>query len=448
MSPMRRSLVLTSAFVLAAAAAFIAAAPAGAATTTVRIVKVSGALDRPNVAYLLGTLEAAEDAGDIVVLQLDTAGALDEDAVALAGRVFAARVPVIAWVGPAPAEASGAGLLLLYASSLAAVAPGSQIGPLHPLDLAHPQSVPPHLGGTIAGWIDGRGKGTDTTWTDRPLTAAEARHRDIAQVTAQSVPALLTAIDGRTAPTAEGSVTLRTALATSPADPDRVVWQFHDLGVVPRVLHAMISPSAIYLLLVLGLAAVAFELTQPGFGFAGFSGVGMIALASYGLWMVPFSWLGLGSLLLGVGLLAGDVWIRRLGPLTLAGIVAFVAGSVLIFRGVSSAIDLSPALVAFLTAASGLYYGFGLTVAVQARDRIASTQRGLIGLVGEARGDLAPEGPVFVKGAMWRGRAAAGAIPSGAPVRVRGVDGLILRVELEPRAGARGDGAGAAATPT
>jgi membrane-bound ClpP family serine protease len=85
-----------------------------------------------------------------------------------------------------------------------------------------------------------------------------------------------------------------------------------------------------------------------------------------------------------------------------------------------------------MTVATLLYYGFGLTVAIQSRDRILSTQRGLIGLVGEARGRLAPDGPVFVKGALWRGRSVGDPIDPGSPVRVRGVDGLILQVEAEP----------------
>jgi membrane-bound ClpP family serine protease len=82
--------------------------------------------------------------------------------------------------------------------------------------------------------------------------------------------------------------------------------------------------------------------------------------------------------------------------------------------------------------ASLLFYGFALTVAIQSHDRIVDTQRGLIGLVGEARGSLAPEGPVYVKGAMWRGRSADGSIEPGTRVRVRGIDGLVLRVEAEP----------------
>jgi membrane-bound ClpP family serine protease len=82
--------------------------------------------------------------------------------------------------------------------------------------------------------------------------------------------------------------------------------------------------------------------------------------------------------------------------------------------------------------ASLLYYGFALTVAIQSRDRIAGVQRGLIGLVGEARGRLAPEGAVFVKGALWRGRTNGAPIEVGTAIRVRGVEGLILHVEAEP----------------
>jgi membrane-bound serine protease (ClpP class) len=231
--------------------------------------------------------------------------------------------------------------------------------------------------------------------------------------------------------TAQGEVTLRTEIARGEGQ-EPVNVRFTSLGPVDRVLHAAASPAAIYLLLVLGLAALAFEITQPGFGFAGFAGVGMLALGVYGLSVVPFWWLGLLLLIGGVGLMTTDVVMRRLGVLTALGLLAFVLGSFLTFQGVSDLIRVSPWLIGFATLASLLYYGFGLTVAVQSRERITSTQKGLVGLVGEARGDLDPEGPVFVKGTLWRGRSQSGPIPAGARIRVRGVDGLILRVETEP----------------
>jgi membrane-bound serine protease (ClpP class) len=142
--------------------------------------------------------------------------------------------------------------------------------------------------------------------------------------------------------------------------------------------------------------------------------------------------IGIVVLLSGIGLLALDVVLRRLGALTAAGLVAFVTGSLLVYRGVADAIRISPWFIGGLTLGSLLYYGFGLTVALQSRDRIRTTQRGLIGLVGEARGRLAPDGPVFVKGSLWRGRSTGRPIQSGSRVRVRAVDGMILKVEEEP----------------
>ncbi|MGQ0669823.1 MAG: NfeD family protein [Actinomycetota bacterium] len=408
------------------------AAAAAAPESTGEIIKVDGSIDRTMAGYLTGALDQAERDGSIVVIQLDTAGTLDRSAFVLAQRIFESRVPVIVWVGPAPAKASGAGLLFMYAASLAAVSPGSQTGPLEPLDLAHPSTEIADLEPLIHVWLRARGKTTMLPVHDRPLTAAEALDHRIAQVAALSIPDLLNnKINGMTVQTAAGPVRLVTRLANDSSEPE-VAWRFHDLGPVGRVLHAMASPSAIYLLLVLGFAALAFELTQPGFGFAGFAGVGMLALAIYGLTVVPASWLGIALLVAGLILLSFDVRLRRLGPLTALGLAAFLAGSLLAFGYVAPIIDLSPWLIGSLTVASLIYYGFILTVALQSRDRLTFTRKGLVGLVGETRGELEPEGPVFVKGSLWRGRSADGPIPPGTRIRVRGIDGLTLRVEPDP----------------
>jgi membrane-bound serine protease (ClpP class) len=400
------------------------------------VLRVEGAIDRPLLGYLDDRLTQAERDGAIVVLQLDTSGTLGQDGVALAQRVVDLDVPVLAWVGPTPATAAGAGMLLMYASSLAGVAPGSQTGPLEPVDLLHPDDVPADLDATIGGWIDERGKDTQLERTDEPLPAADAIELGIASAAATSVTGFLAEVDGQTVQTPSGPVTLDTRIATSEAEAEEgtVALRFDNLGPIQRVAHAISTPSMVYFLLVFGLAALAFEITQPGFGFAGFAGVGLLALAVYGLFVVPPSILGMALLLGGIGLMTLDVRLRNLGLLTAAGLLAFAAGSVLAWSGVADAIRISPWLIGGAVVASLLYYGFALTVALQSRDRIANTQRGLIGLIGEARGKLAPEGPVYVKGAMWRGRAQGEPIPPGTKVRVRGVDGLVLRVEEEPGA--------------
>jgi membrane-bound serine protease (ClpP class) len=401
---------------------------------SVVVVKVDGSIDRTVAGYLRDALADAERTGSTVVLQLDSAGTLDQDAVAIARSVHEAAVPVIAWVGPAPAKAQGASLLLLYAASDAAVAPGAGVGPLEPLDLAGAPEPPAAAVRELASeWMRERGRRIGAFFAV-PVPAQEALDEGIASIAAASIPDLLDRLDGRVVRTPEGEVTLHTRIARAEGE-ERVNVRFVDLGPLQRVLHAAASPTWIYVLLVLGLAGLAFELTQPGFGFAGFAGAGMVALAVYGLTVVPFSWLGLGLLLLGIGLMTADVLLKRLGPLTAAGLAGFLAGSVLLFAGVADQIDVSPWLVGAFVVAAFLYWGFGLTVAVQARERISSTQKGLVGLVGETRGELKPEGPVYVKGTLWRGRSADGPIAANTRVRVRAVDGLILRVQPEPQAG-------------
>jgi membrane-bound serine protease (ClpP class) len=435
---MRRPFLLLLPFVLG----FVLISPRSPASAStgsgsVVVAKVDGSIDRILAGYLLDRLGEAERAGSTLVVQLDSAGTLDRDGVALARRIHDASVPVVVWVGPAPAKARGAALLLLSASSLPAVAAGAGVGPLEPMDLvdARNAALPSaaEVGSLAASWAEARGRPAPV-FPASPVPAATALRDHLAVVAAPSIPDLLAAIDGRTVSTASGSTLLHTRIAQD-ASESPVEVRFTDVGPVDRVLHAMASPSAIYLLLVFGFAALAFELTQPGFGFAGFAGAAMIALAVYGLTVVPFSWVGLALLAAGVSLLVLDVVRRSLGPLTAAGAVAFFAGSVLTFRGVSPQIDISPWLAGSLTVASVVYYGFLLTVALQSRDRITSTRHGLVGLSGETRGELRPEGPVYVKGALWRGRTLDGPIAAGTRIRVRGADGLILRVEPDPDPG-------------
>jgi membrane-bound serine protease (ClpP class) len=426
---MRRPAPFLLLVVLLAVAPSVAAAQQS--EPSVIVAKIDGSIDRVLASFVREQIEEAEATGSTLVLQLDSAGTLDEDAIALAERVHAASVPVIVWVGPAPAKARGAGLLLLYAASLGAVAPGVGVGPLEPLDLARPEAGIAGLAERATGWAEALGKPAPSAFPGAPVHAQAALDASIAQVAAPTVLELLEKVDGLTVGTAAGPVTLRTKIATDPSQ-EPVAVRFAELGPVDRTLHAAASPTWIYVLLVLGLAAIAFELTQPGLGFAGISGIAMVALAVYGLTVVPFSALGLGVLLAGAILLSLDVRLRTLGPLTALGVLAFGAGSLLVFGDVADEIDVSPWLIGSFTVAALLYWGFVLTVAIRSRERLTSTRSGLIGLVGEARGDLDPEGPVFVKGTLWRGRSAGGAIARGSRVRVRGVDGLVLRVEAEP----------------
>src|SRR5439155_18598515 len=114
------------------------------------------------------------------------------------------------------------------------------------------------------------------------------------------------------------------------------------MGPIDRTLHAVASPSMIYFLLVIGLACLAFEITQPGFGFAGFAGVGMVGLGALGLSAVPPAWDWFALMVGGIALMTVDVRLRNLGLATAAGLLAFGAGSALAWHGVARAIWISP----------------------------------------------------------------------------------------------------------
>jgi membrane-bound serine protease (ClpP class) len=407
---------------------------ADSATAVVDVVKVQGVIDPALASYLRSTLEAAERLSSTVVLQIDSTGSYGDRAVALADLIRRSRVPVVAWVGPSGARAEGGALFLLYASGLAAMAPGAGLGPAVPLRLGPSpgaEAEERRLGARLLALAPGSGAreaGVEALLRGPALPAGPALRSGAVALVAADLPDLLRRVDGRSVRTADGPVRVRT-VGTRGAP---VVVRFHDIGIGARILHAVSTPTAVYVLLVLSLWAIAFELTQPGIGMAGIAGVLGLGFAGYGLAVVPVRWAGLAVLVLGMALQGLDVLLRRVAWLTLTGCLAFAAGSFLAWWGVGSAIDLSWWLVALLTVGGGLFFGFGMTVALRSRERIRAAQVGLVGLTGEVRSDLDPEGGVVVKGAVWRARSLDGPIPKGRRVRVRSVDGLVLEVEEEP----------------
>ena len=417
--------------------------PAGSAhaqggTAVVDVVKVEGAIDPALDDFVRGTIERAERDGSVVVLQIDSPGSYGDRGQRLGDFIQQTSVPVIAWVGPSGARAQGSAVSLVYGASVAAMAPGAGLGPARPFDLgtSAPREEPAAvqaMAGRLAAMAVAKGVPPEDIHrlVEGPaLPAGPALTAGAVTVVAPSVCELLQKLDGTSVSTATGSITLATACPGGP-----VTVRFDGMGPVRRVLHAVSTPLAVYLLIVLGAWGIAFELTQPGLGLAGIAGGVFVAFAGYGLTVVPVGWLGLAILIAGMGLQGLDVILRRLGVLTLAGTMAFAVGSVLAWRGVAPAVDVPGWLIGLATVAGALFFGFGLTVAIRAKERVRSAQVGLVGLVGEVRSDLDPEGGVYVKGTIWRARSMDGPIAKGTRVRVKGIDGLILRVEPEPEAG-------------
>jgi membrane-bound serine protease (ClpP class) len=402
----------------------------------VDVIKVKGLIDPALSGFVRGAMQAAERRGvAIIVLQIDSLGGYGHEAERLGAFVAASKVPVVAWIAPAGARTEDGALFVLYSSSLAVMAPGAGIGPARPFDVGtspsreRPEDVA--LRATrlteLATRAGATAAGVQALLRRPSLPAGPALDAGAVAVVASDVCDLLEKVDGRSVRTASGMVVLSTA-----GCPSGVLVEFDGMGPVRRALHAVSTPTAVYVLLILGLWAIAFELTQPAFGVAGAAGAVFLAFAGYGLSVIPVHWAGLALILGGTALQGLDVVVRRVAWLTALGTASIASGSVLAWRGVGSAIDLALWLIVLATLGGLLFFGFGMTVALKARERIRTTQVGLVGLVGDVRSDLNPEGGVYVKGAIWRARSTDGFIPKGTRVRVKGIDGLILRVEEEP----------------
>jgi membrane-bound serine protease (ClpP class) len=427
------------ALLVAAAAVILMAVPGSASAATgasVDVVKVQGILDPALAGYVRGTIARAEETGSTVILQMDSGGSYGDEARDLGRFVRGASVPVIAWAGPSGARVQGAALFLFYSTGLVSMAPGAGVGPARPFDLSvrAEGEAPAEVGANaralraLAAGAGAKPSGVARLVAGGELAAAPALEAGAVAMIAVDVPTLLQRLDGRTVRVNGETVTLATL--NRPGRPVQV--RFHEIGLIARTLHAVSTPVAVYVLLVLGLWGVAFEFTQPGLGLAGIGGGVFLLFAVYGLTVIPVHWLGIALLMIGMALQGLDVLLKRLGVLTISGTVLFAAGSAWAWWGVAPNIDLPWWLIVLFTISGFLLFGFGFTVALRARERVRSAQVGLVGLVGEARSDLNPEGGVEVKGALWRARSGNGSIPRGTKVRVRGIDGLILRVEPEP----------------
>jgi len=150
--------------------------------------------------------------------------------------------------------------------------------------------------------------------------------------------------------------------------------RFHEIGLVARTLHAVSTPVAVYVLLVLVLWGLAFELTQPGLGLAGIGGGVFLAFAIYGLTVIPVHWIGIVLILAGMAMQGLDVILRRFGVLTFAGTAVFAVGSAWAWWAVAPNIDVPWWLITLLTVSGFLLFGFGFTVALRARELAAAPE--------------------------------------------------------------------------
>lgn len=441
--PVRASLLrrVRAAVVLAvAAAAVVVSSFPGAATpplaadssedasgdpvATVDILPVSGLLDPPVAGTIVDLLaDASAGTSELVIIQVDGPGGVSVDTAGLVAAIDEATVPVAVLVAPdsmPTATAAGAWGVLWAAADIRIVSQLGAVGPLLPVDLTDRDDdmvAEEVLAAMDPGTDDGA---TVARLRDETVPGLELEQAGLVDVLADNYLEVMDELDGREVLTSNGAVVLDLGA-------DRTS-RLYSMSLLARMLHAAATPTFIYLLLVLGLGMLAFELFQPGFGVAGFAGLVMLPFAIFGLTVLPVAWWALALLLLGMGLYVLDTAIAGFGGVTAAATAAFGVGSWFVF---GSGPLRNPTWVAVGTTVVALgFWVIVMTTILRAQAGPEGVELdGLVGKLGIVRSLLNPEGHVYIDEALWRARLEEGGrLRVSAPIRVVDVDGAVLVV--------------------
>jgi membrane-bound serine protease (ClpP class) len=412
----------------------------------VEVLTVAGPIDPISSRYIDRGLERARrDGAVLAVIELDTPGGLGVSMDQIVAKILASPVPVAVYVWPQGARAASAGVFVAMAAQVAAMAPGTHIGAAHPVD-SKGQDIPGAMGVKVTN--DAAAKlralaelrGRSLSWPDAAVRSSvslaekEAVAQHVVDLSAPDLGALLAAVDGRAVTAAAGPVTLHTAGAE--------VRRFR-MGFIDRLLAFLVNPDVAYILLVIGMFGVIFEVSSPGAIAPGVAGALALLLAFVGLGSLPTNVGGIVFIVLAVILFIVDIKTPTHGFLTAGGVVAFVLGSLLLFPpwrpplpAVAPGLPavpgprLSYAAIAVMTVLVVAFFVFVLGKGILAQGRkVSFGVESLTGSAGTALTDItAAGGLVQMGGEQWSARADGGRVSAGEKVEVVGREGLSLLV--------------------
>jgi len=409
-----------------------------AASRPIHYLSVEGVIN-PVVAGFIskGIEEAEEGNAEAVVIELDTPGGLDLSMRTIIKAMLSARVPVVVYVAPAGSRAASAGVFITYAASVAAMAPGTNIGSAHPVALGMggaqkmDETMARKVENDAVAYLKGIAtkRGRNARWAEKAVresvnvTAEEALRLGVIDVVARDRTELLSKLNGMRVSLPGGETRTLSTLNAAAVEVR--------MDLRERVLYAISNPNVAYILMMIGLIGLYFELSSPGAVLPGVIGALSLVLAFYSFQTLPVNYAGLILIVLAVVFFVIEVKVVSFGLLTLAGVVSLVLGSMMLFDSPAPFMRLSlrvmlPSVV-FMTAFILLVMYGALRVHAK---RPVSGAEGLVGDVGVALADMEPgvEGEIFIEGEYWRALCDS-AVKKGEKVKVAGIDGLLLRVE-------------------
>jgi membrane-bound serine protease (ClpP class) len=421
---------------LATAASAGGQGPAPQPAPAVGWVRVEDAIHPASASVLERTIRRAERADlAALVVELDTPGGLDTSMRRIVKAILASRVPVVVYVAPPGSRAASAGVFLMMAAHVAAMAPGTNLGAAHPVAMGGglPGGEAPHdttlsskatndAVAYVRALAEERGRNAD--WAERAVRASvsaaaeEALRLGVIDLVAHDRAELVSALEGREVRRDGAPWTLRVSGAR---------WIEWRPDLRDRILGAVANPTVAYLLLLLGVLGIFFELSHPGALFPGVVGALALFLSFFALQTLPVRASGVALILLSLVLFLLEIKITSYGALAMGAVAALLFGSLMLFDGGGGHALSLGVVLPVLVVVSGLFlFGVWMAVRAQARRPVTGAE-GLAGEVGEALSDLDPRGRVFVHGERWEA-VSRSPVRRGQAVRVERVEGMVLRV--------------------
>ena len=400
-----------------------------AAKNDIYIIKVSDAISPGVAEFVKDGIETAEkDGAACLIIELDTPGGLAESMRRIIQSILGSKVPVVVFVSPSGARAASAGVMITMAADIAAMAPGTNIGAAHPVGaggkdisgkmsekvindmVAHAKSVAEERGRN-AKWVE------EAIRESVSVTETEALKDNIIDLIAEDTDDLIQQLNGR-------EIKEKGVLKLDKSE--RVIVE---PTLRTKILKTISDPNIAYILLMIGLAGLYFELSHPGAIFPGVIGGIALVLAFFALQTLPVNYAGILLIVLAIIFFIMEMKITSYGLLSVAGIISLLLGSLMMFKGTGPDLKLSwRVLLPTLILVSGF---FVFVAGLVFRAQISKPKTGLKGLVGEigiVKKALAPEGKVFVHGELWNARSDK-TVEEDTKVRIVNVVNLMLEVE-------------------
>lgn len=375
---------------------------------TVYVLTATGSINPGLAEFILDGIRTAEKAeAEALVIQLDTPGGLDTSMRQIVQGIINAKIPVVVYVSPKGARAASAGLMITMAAHVAAMAPGTNIGAAHPVSLGIKQmdkimgeKVVNDMVAYVQALAKERGRNED--WVEKAvrrstsIPADKALRLKVIDLMAENLPELLTKANGQKVKVGQTTRPLKTAGA--------VIVPIEE-GLRTRILKRIADPNIAFILMMIGLAGLYFELAHPGAIFPGVLGAICLLLAFFAFQTLPINYTGVMLILLAFVLFLLEIWVTSYGLLGIAGVLSLLLGSMMLYRTGDAGVAISWGILLPTVILISLFFFCVIILVFRSQMRQPMTgAEGLVGEIGVAQTALAPEGRIFIHGEYWQAR--------------------------------------------